>query len=458
MVLGLAVAGEAADGGPTYHRDVVRILQRRCQDCHRPGQVAPFPLLSYEQARKRAADLAQVAADRQMPPWHPSTTEGGPFKDARVLSEAEIRTLGAWAEAGAPEGDPAEAPAERVFSSDWPLGPPDLVLKPSEVYTLAATGPDQFRVFVIPTGLTEDKFVSAVDFRPGNARVVHHVVAAWDVTGQARKLDAADPEPGYESVGGFGFTPGGGMAGWAPGKSARHLPEGVGRYLPAGSDLLIQLHYNRTGKVETDATEVGLYFARKPVAKQLRVGFVMPPLGLNLRPRLRIPPGAGNHEVRGSWQLARDYTAIGVLPHMHWRGKDMLVTATLPDRSKRTLIRIDRWDFNWQDAYEFTEPVELPKGTRIDMVVHFDNSAANPANPDPTASVSWGEQTQNEMAFAFFQLVRPEEQLDGRMPERTALPANFDSPEEEERLTRYRKLQEEEHREATGRAATAPRP
>ena len=211
-----------------------------------------------------------------MPPWHASTEVGGPFRDARVLSDAEIATIAAWADAGAPEGDAADAPPPPSFSSDWPLGEPDLVLARAEPYTLDAAGRDEFRVFVIPTGLTEGRWVTAVDFKPGNRRVVHHILAAFDTRGQARAMDEADPGPGYGAFGGFGqrpnglpVLPSGGLGGWAPGKAPRPLPEGVGRWLPAGADVMIQVHYHKSGKPESDTPTIGLYFAEGPIEKQV---------------------------------------------------------------------------------------------------------------------------------------------------------------------------------------------
>ncbi len=423
----LAVASTAqANEPPTFHRDVEPILQQSCQDCHHPGEVAPFSLLTYESARKRAADLAALAAEHRMPPWPASTSVGGPFQDARVLTDQEIATLTAWADAGAPEGNPADAPAPRSFDSEWPLGEPDLVLKPSEAYHLGATGKDELRVFVIPSHLTEGKWVRAIDFKPGNPRVVHHILSAFDTLGRAREKDLADPGPGYDSFAGFGIIPSGGLGGWAPGKRPQELPEGVGRYLPADSDILIQIHYHKSGKPEQDATAVGLYFAEKAPDKQVRGGMVIPPRKFSFsgpgrfgRPELSIPAGDANYEVRASSTIHQDAHMTAVVPHMHWLGKDFLMTAHLPDGSERTLIKIDHWDFNWQGTYDFVEPIALPAGTRIDMLAHFDNSAANPANPNsPPRDVHWGEQTTDEMCIGFYQVTHDAEHLDGRPPAR----------------------------------------
>ncbi len=421
-----AVAASPGSEPLSFYREVAPILQTHCQECHRPGQVAPFSLLTFDQARKRAGDLATVTNSRQMPPWHASTVEGGPFKDPRILSEKEIATIAGWVEAGCPEGDAKDAPPPRDFGSDWALGEPDLVIKMPEPYTLAATGRDELRIFVIPTGLTEGRWIRAVDFRPGNPKVVHHVIAAFDTGGRAKAFDEADPGPGYQSFGGFGssksglpFFPSGGIGGWAPGKAPKALPDGVGRWLPAGSDLLLQVHYHRSGKVETDSTSIALYFAKGPIDKQLRGGLVSPPRPRILaRPELHIPAGDANYEVKGTLTLPDDVHMTAVVPHMHWLGKDFRLVATLPDGAKRTLIQVDRWDFNWQDTYDFAEPIALPKGTKIDMLAHFDNSDKNPNNPShPPRDVRWGEQTEDEMALGFLQMTRDAEHLGGKPPE-----------------------------------------
>jgi hypothetical protein len=426
VLLSFATSASTRAAVPTFHRDVEPILQKHCQDCHRPGQVAPFSLLTYEQARKRASDIAAVTEERTMPPWPASTTEGGPFRDARLLSSAEIAVLSSWAEAGCPEGHSTDAPAARTFASGWALGTPDLVISSVQPYALEAAGRDEFRVFVIPSGLTEGKWISAIDIRPGNPRVVHHVLAAFDVTSQARAKDEADPDPGYRSFGGFGIFPSGGLGGWAPGKRPQALPDGVGRYLPAGSDILLQVHYHKSGKPETDATAIGLYFARKPVDKQIHGAAVTPPrASLLSRPELRIPPGADNHEVTGTWTVPYDAHLAAVAPHMHWLGKDFLLKATRPDGSKQTLIRIDDWNFNWQGTYDFVSPVSLPAGSRVEMVAHFDNSTDNPKNPNsPPREVRWGEQTTDEMCIGFLQLTRDDEHRKNQPPERFTRPVN----------------------------------
>jgi hypothetical protein len=424
--LGACPPAQGADA-PTYHRDVAPILQKNCQECHRPGQVAPFPLLDYAQARKRADDIAEVTQQRTMPPWHASTTEGGPFRDARVLDDRERKTLADWAEAGAPEGDPNDGPTTKTWNSDWPLGPPDLVLKVAEPHSVGPSGPDEYRVFVLPSQLTQGRWIAAADFRPGNRKVVHHILAAYDTSGNARKLDAAEPGPGYAtSGGGYGrlpsglpFLPSGQLWGWAPGRRPNRSPKGTARALPAGADVLLQVHYHKSGKPESDACTIGLYFADGPVEKQIRSSIVVPPrTGFFGRPQLRIPAGAPRHEVKGETTIRQDSHLLAVFPHMHLIGRDFAMTAVRPDGSRQTLIRIDDWDFNWQNPYEFATPVALPKGTKVELLAHFDNSAENIRNPSkPPIEVSWGEETTDEMCIGFLQLTLDDEHLGNRSPD-----------------------------------------
>lgn len=417
---GLCHPGPAEGGTPTYHGDVERILQQHCQSCHRPGQIGPFPLLTYEQARKRAMDLARVVEARAMPPWPASTQEGGPFRGVRGLSEQEVATLRAWAKARAPEGDRTLAPPPRKWDSVWPLGRPDVVLSMPEPYALAGDGDDQSRVFVIPTGLSEGKWIAALDYRPGNPRVVHHVVAGVDTKRLARLLDRADPQPGYQMFGGFGVVPTRTLGGWSPGKLPLRAPDGTASYLPANADILLQVYYQKSGKPESDASVLGLYFAKAPVEKALRELRVTPSgPGAPNAPPLLIPAGKSNHEVTGGLKIDRDLHLLSVTPHMHWLGKDIRLRATRPDGKTQTLIRIDRWDFHWHGAYEFATPVALPKGTKVEMIAHFDNSAGNPFNPrNPPVDVRWGERTNDEMCVVGMSVTYDDERRSEPTPDR----------------------------------------
>jgi peroxiredoxin len=393
----------------TYHRDVLPILQARCQQCHRPGEVGPFALMTYAQAVNWASDIKEYTQDRKMPPWKP--VEGPAFHNERKLTDQEIKTLAAWVDGGTPEGNPKEAPPPRQFVDGWQLGKPDLVLTVPEEMTIGPSGKDLFRVYVLPTGLTEDKHVVAVEVRPGNKRVVHHSLNFFDRTGQARDLekkekervkkpDEKDSGPGYSVAMGLGFRSlkqgeVGGLGGWAPGQLGRYLPEGTGYLLPKGSDVLLQLHYHRNGREEKDRTSIGLYFAKKPVEK--------PFAGAVIRGQfLFIPSAEERYHVHGGIELQQDCTLYSVMPHMHMLGKEVKVTVTPPEGKPYSLIAIKDWDYNWQETYFLKEPIKLKTGTKLSVTAIYDNSAKNPNNPfNPPQPVIFGEQTDNEMLFIF---------------------------------------------------------
>jgi mono/diheme cytochrome c family protein/peroxiredoxin len=391
---------------PTYCKDVAPILQKNCQECHRPGQVGPFALETYEQARKRASDIAAVVEDRVMPPWKASPHFGLKFRDERTLSEAQIATVVAWAEHEAPEGNPADLPPPVKFRDDWQLGTPDLVVDIGADYAVPASGEDIYRCFVVPTRLEKDRYVSAVEYQPGNRRVVHHILAFVDTSGKARERDQADPGPGYSCFGGPGEPIHGGLGGWAPGNLPRRLDDGVGRSLPRQSDIIIQVHYHPQGKPETDRSRIGLYFARKPVKQILHWGIV-------INPELELPPGKSNIEVKAAWEVPVDLVAYNVSPHMHLLGHDMQISVKFPDGRVQDLIKIDDWDFNWQYTYTFEKPLDVPKGSLFSLVAHYDNSSSNPRNPnrDHPQLVKWGEATTDEMCIGFLGVTKKSQDL-----------------------------------------------
>jgi len=397
---------------PTFSRDVAPILRQNCQQCHRPGQVGPFPLETYEQARKRAGDIAGQVADRQMPPWKPTPGVGPGFKHSRALAEGEIATLVAWAEGGAPEGNPAETPPAPSFGAEWTLGDPDLILEAPEGFAIPADGPDIYRCFVIPTAIPEDRYIAAIEYRPGNRKVVHHILAYVDTAGQGRKRDEADPGPGYSCFSGPGIEIHGDLGGWAPGNEPTFLPDGVGRILPSNADVVMQVHYHPGGKPEVDRTRVGIYFARKPVKQVLHWGAA-------LNQRMKVPAGATNHEIEAGWKdpqagwsVPVDVTALAVTPHMHLLGRDITMTVTFPDGRDLDLIRIGDWDFNWQNTYYFAKPIDLPRGSILKVRSHYDNSAGNPRNPNsPPREVGWGEATTDEMCIGFLAVVKKGQDL-----------------------------------------------
>lgn len=394
----LAAAGLTAAPTPTFAKDVAPILYRNCAGCHRPGEVGPFSLLDYKDAAKRAELLKEVTTARQMPPW-PAEPGYGHFLNERRLTDAEVATIAAWADAGAPEGDPKDLPPAPTFPEGWQLGTPDLVLTVSEAFNVPADGPDLFRCFVVPIDLPENRTVAAVEFRPGNPKVVHHALFFLDSTGAARKKDEASPGPGFPSFGGPGFLPTGSLGGWAPGSMPRRLADGLGLRLPKGSDLALQVHYHPSGKPETDRSTLGIYFTKAP-AQRIVVGQRL------VNRQIDIPPGEAHYQRTAQLEVPVDLKVIGITPHMHLIGREMKVRAIRPDGTEEPLIWIRDWDFNWQGQYTYAEPVRLPAGTRIELTASYDNSADNPRNPsDPPRRVRFGEQTTDEMLFCFLQVV-----------------------------------------------------
>jgi peroxiredoxin/mono/diheme cytochrome c family protein len=418
-----------AGSGPVYYKDVLPILQNNCQVCHRPGEVGPFSLLTYKQAVAWADDIKEYTHNRTMPPWKPS--DGKEFLGDRRLSTKDIDTLARWVDAGCMEGDPKDAPPAAKFTDGWLMGEPDLVLEAPGDFILGPTGKDIFRVFVLPTGLTEDKYVVAFDVRPGNPRIVHHTVNFYDITGAALKsqqlAQAAEKKalkPGDVDVG-AGFTSGmlpglrinaadlfasrppmGPLGGWAPGVVPRPLTPGTGMLLPKGSDLVMQLHYHRNGRLEKDRTRIGLYFSKKPVDRPL-LAFAVPgtfktdkKIGDGLG---YIPAGDRHFVARGSWYALEDISVHTTMPHMHLLGKSVKISMTPPGGKTDLIIDVPEWDYNWQELYFLKEPFKVPAGTRFDIEAVFDNSAANPRNPhDPPIDVKFGEQTTDEMLFGLF--------------------------------------------------------
>ncbi len=295
-----------------------------------------------------------------------------------------------------------------------------------EPYTVGPDGKDIYQCFVIPTDASEDRWVSAIEVQPGNPRVVHHVIVYLDTSGAARKLDAADPAPGYTNP-----TPGSGpgfegammLGGWAPGNEPRRLPRGSGRLLPKGADRVMEVHYHKNGKQEQDCTRFGMYFVEGPVRKQVHIGML-------INDTFRIPPGDADHVVRASHPVTEDITVLNVLPHMHMIGRSMKLTAALPDAREKPLIELPDWDFNWQLTYVYKEPVTLPKGARIELEARYDNSAQNPNNPHrPPKEMRWGPQTTDEMCLAFFEFTRDDEDLT-----KPGARASRDGPGETERV------------------------
>jgi len=383
---------------PTFNKDIAPILYQNCATCHRPGEVAPFSLLTYQDASKRAKLISAVTERRYMPPWK-AEPGYGKFLDERRLSEAQIALLKEWADAGAPEGDAADKPPLPAFTDGWQNGKPDRILTLGSKFSLSADGPDQFRCFVLPLGMDRDTFISSLEFRPDNRRVVHHALVFVDSSGSARAR-AAQGGGSYPCFGGPGIPSAGLIGGWAPGALPPPPNEDNARPVPQGSDLVVQIHFHPSGKAEMDQSSLGLTFSGPP--KKGRTA------ALVLAPRIDIPAGDAHYLVKGQIILPRDVEVVAIAPHSHYLGKDMKMTAHLPDGSTVPLIWIKDWDFNWQGAYFYEKPFMLPKDTRVELEVTFDNSENNPRNPaHPPVRVKWGEQTSDEMALAFLGVSLP---------------------------------------------------
>src|SRR5215212_458093 len=383
-------------GGPTFSKDIAPIFQQHCQSCHHAGDIAPFPLVEYADAKPRAGLIRIMTQTHQMPPW--KAAEGcGDFRDERKLSADEIDTIGKWVSAGAPEGNRSDLPAQRTWTTDWELGTPDLVLANAEAFT-PPSNQDTYRCFTVPTNLTSDKWVRAVDTHPGDRGTVHHVLTFVDTTGESVKLDEAEPGPGYTCFGGPGFTTTGSLGGWAPGQRALELPDNVAFLLPANSRLVMQVHYHPHHEEMTpDRTAYGVYFSDAPSPKEMRFLPI-------INQTFTIPPNDPNYRVDGSFPFRLPFPVKIwlVAPHMHLLGRKMEVQYTPRNAAEQCLIRIDDWDFHWQGTYRYKQPIDVPAGSMLTLRSWYDNSSNNPRNPnDPPKPVSWGEATTDEMCLAF---------------------------------------------------------
>lgn len=389
-------AAEKPRGDVTFSRDIAPIIQANCVECHRSGQSAPFPLMTYRDVSSHARQIVEVTHSKRMPPWKPEPGFGE-FRDERRLTAREIGLIKAWAANGKPIGDSDDLPLPLQFSGDWQLGQPDVILEMSQDFELPASGPDIHQHFVMPVKGRSSRLIAAVEFQPGNPRVIHHASFYVDTTKAARRLDEADPSLGYGSFPGPGFGNEGSLRSWLPGMRTRRLPAGMGRLMERGSDVVLEVHYQMSGKRESDCSRLGLYYA--PRGSQQLV------LELQVQNRaLAIPAGKSRHHHRSAYTLPVDATLLDVAPHMHLLGREMKAVAVLPNGRKRPLIWIRDWEFNWQGQYTYRKPVELPAGTRIEVDSWYDNSAGNPFNPTrPPVTVKWGNSTTDEMDICHFQ-------------------------------------------------------
>ena len=377
LLLAPAVAGAQT---PTFARDVAPIFYAKCVECHRPTMFAPMSLVKYDDARPWARSIRNRVATRTMPPWGADPAHGV-FKNDPRLSDKEIATILAWVDGGAPKGDNKDMPKLPEFVDGWTIGKPDAVFEMKEPFAIPATGTIEYQYIRIPTGITEDKWLAAIEIKPEARAHVHHVIA-FTVPAGSPVTEAGALGPG--NIGGV-----------TPNKPGVIFDPGVGRMLNGNSDIVLQMHYTTNGQATTDRTQVGLRFLKEPPQWQQRGGSV-------LQPRFVIPAGAPNHEVRGSRVLQADTILTSLTPHMHMRGKDMTYTAKYPDGRTEVLLSVPRYDFNWQITYQLKEAKRLPKGTEIEVVAHYDNSPQNKFNPDPTKDVRWGDQTWEEMMIGFW--------------------------------------------------------
>lgn len=375
-----------ADSNVTYSNQVSRIFQKHCAECHRPGQIGPFPLLTYEDTNGWAEMIGEVVRENRMPPWHASP-EYGAWSNSRDMTIEEKRLVEEWVAAGAPEGDPKDLPSPTEFQEGWSIKPDVVVAMSDKPYAVPAEGVVQYQYFHVDPGFKEDKWVKAAEVKPGARSVVHHVIVFIQKPGaQASFQQGRGEQPLNADL----------LVGYAPGLPATTLPDGMAFRVPAGSKLIFQLHYTANGVETNDISSVGLVFASP---NEVRCVVNTLPC---INPMLSIPPGADNHPVESKFEFKRDARLVMLMPHMHLRGKSFRYDLIYPNGQRETLLDVPRYDFNWQNAYYFAEPKYVPAGTTMHCLAHYDNSAANLANPDPTKRVKWGDQTWEEMMIGWF--------------------------------------------------------
>lgn len=398
-VLGLAAAlglcpvrAESAeksgsDKPVTYSNQVVRIVQKNCQICHRPGEAAPFSLMTYESAKKWGETVREAVTEKRMPPWL-ADPKHGKFANNRALKQEEIDTLVAWIDGGMAKGEERDLPEPVKFVEGWQIGKPDVVLTMPQEYAVQARGTIEYQYFVLPTNFTEDKWVQAAEIRPGNRKVVHHVlmmIAPPGSRGADGRLNHREDED----------NPLGFFAAMAPGAMPTVFPPGYAKKLPKGAEIVFQMHYTAVGTEQKDRTSVGLVFAKEPVQTEVQTRGVF-------NNSFGIPPGAPNYAVKAAYKFSRDTYVTAFLPHTHVRGKSFDYIAAYPNGKTEKVLSVPKYNFNWQLTYELEKPLLMPKGSRLICIAHYDNSAKNEANPNPKTRVTWGDQTWDEMLIGYF--------------------------------------------------------
>jgi hypothetical protein len=392
LVLGLVlIASPALAGPPTFTKDVAPILYKSCVECHRPDAMAPMPLITYEDVRPWARAVKQKAMKREMPPWGADPAIGK-FSNDVSLKQSEIDTIAAWVDAGAPQGNPADLPPAPKYATGWSIGKPDLIFKMQQPFNVPADGTVPYSYVTIPTNLKEDIWIRGVELKPTDRRVVHHIISNL-VEGSGKPPDPTPKltrDPSRKEIGS-------GLGGLVPGRLYSLFEDGVARKIPAGADIVLQMHYTTIGQPITDQTEIGVVLAKEPPAKlRAEGGGAIPNMTFS------IPPGDPNYEVVGKQTFDRDTYLSSLYPHMHVRGKDAQYSIVYPDGREEVVLRVPKYDFNWQLSYKLAEPKFMPKGSTLKVTMHYDNSTANRFNPDPTATVRWGEQTWEEMMLGYY--------------------------------------------------------
>lgn len=406
-VLSLLPAAIAADPQVTFSKDVLPVLQKNCQGCHRPGEAGPMTFLDYHSTRPWAKAIKDVAISRKMPPWL-ADPHVGKFSNDRSLSEADVKTLVDWVDTGSREGIRQDAPQPIDFVEGWTIGKPDKIFEMPRSFSVPASGTIEYQYVVLPTGYTEDKWVRMAEVRPGDRSVVHHVIAfirpkgsKWLAEAQPGVPFVPEVRKGAADAQSEGSMLGAEMlVGYAPGMPAQVFPENSAKLLPAGADIVFQLHYTTNGQLAIDKTKIGLTFAsERPAFRDITLTAA--------NNRFRIPPGDPAHEVKAQLTLPIDAQLVSLMPHMHLRGKDFLYKVVYPDGQTEMLLNVPRYDFAWQLVYALETPIALPKGSRIECTAHFDNSPNNKFNPDPKTEVRWGDQSWEEMMIGFFDIIVP---------------------------------------------------
>ncbi len=404
LVMGSCLVASAATtstSSVTYSKDIAPILQEHCQGCHRPGEAAPMSLLSYKEARPWAKSIKEAVLLKKMPPWF-ADPHYGHFRNDRSLAQKDIDALVAWADLGAPEGNPKDAPKPRQFVDGWNIGTPDLVLEMPAAFNVPASGTVDYQYVILPYKFTEDRWVQMAETRPGNRALVHHVIA---FIRDAKSNWNRDKEPGVVFVPdkhkeGEGGISGDMLAGFAPGMPPIVLEPGQGRLVKAGSDVVFQLHYTANGKEGTDKTRVGIVFCKEPPKERVMT------MGATNN-KFVIPAGDANYEVHSEIEIQHEVKMSALLPHMHLRGKDFEYKLVFPTGETQTILSVPHYDFGWQLWYEPVNDIVLPKGTKVSCTAHFDNSPNNPNNPDAKKEVRWGDQSWEEMMIGFFSVAFP---------------------------------------------------